>query len=40
MKPTFSPRSTPAPTTNRDIFTRDLAGELIDMNDPDNKAYK
>ena len=33
MATQFSPRSTPAPTTNRDIFTRDLAGELIDMND-------
>ncbi len=30
-----SPRSTAAPSTNRDIFTRDLAGELIDMNDPE-----
>lgn len=39
MKPTlktrFSPRSTPAPTTKRDIFTRDLAGELVDTNDPE-----
>lgn len=35
MKPTFSPRSTPTPSTNRDIFTRDLAGELIDMSDPE-----
>lgn len=26
-------RSTPVPTTNRDIFTRDLSGELVDMND-------
>ncbi|MDE5817278.1 MAG: sugar O-acetyltransferase, partial [Helicobacter sp.] len=33
MATQFSPRSTPAPTTNRDIFTRDLAGELVDMND-------
>ena len=40
MKPTFSPRSTPAPTTNRDIFTRDLAGELIDMNDPEFERIK
>lgn len=40
MKPTFSPRSTPAPTTNRDIFTRDLEGELIDMNDPEFERIK
>ncbi|STQ86832.1 LbetaH domain-containing protein [Helicobacter muridarum] len=40
MKPTFSPRSTPAPRTNRDIFTRDLAGELIDMNDPEFEKIK
>lgn len=33
MATQFSPRSTPAPTTNRDILTRDLAGELVDMND-------
>ncbi|RDU58910.1 acetyltransferase [Helicobacter sp. MIT 14-3879] len=25
----------PAPSTDRDIFTRDLTGELIDMNDPE-----
>lgn len=25
--------STPAPSTSRDIFTRDIEGELIDMND-------
>lgn len=31
----LSARSTPAPTTNRDIFTRDLEGELVDMNDPE-----
>ncbi len=31
----FSPRSTPSPSTNRDIFTRDLEGELVDMNDPE-----
>ena len=30
MKPTFSARSTPTPSTNRDIFTRDLAGELAE----------
>lgn len=29
----LSPRSTPTPSTNRDIFTRDLEGELVDMND-------
>ncbi|CAM3418003.1 hypothetical protein [Helicobacter labetoulli] len=23
------------PSTNRDIFTRDLNGELVDMNDPE-----
>lgn len=40
MKPTFSPRITPAPTTNRDIFTRDLEGELIDMNDPEFERIK
>ncbi|TQR34467.1 acetyltransferase [Campylobacter sp. MIT 99-7217] len=28
-------KSTPAPTSNRDIFTRDLEGELVDMNDED-----
>lgn len=28
-------RSTPAPTSKRDIFTRDKAGELVDMNDPE-----
>lgn len=33
MPTQFSPRSTPAPSTNRDIFTRDLAGELVDTND-------
>ncbi|TLD94840.1 sugar O-acetyltransferase [Helicobacter saguini] len=26
-------RRTPAPTTNRDVFTRDIEGELVDMND-------
>lgn len=35
LKNTFSPRSTPTKTTKRDIFTRDLAGELVDMNDPE-----
>ena len=28
-------RSTPATTTKRDVFTRDLEGELVDMNDPE-----
>lgn len=40
MKPTFSLRSTPTPSTNRDIFTRDLGGELIDMNDPEFERIK
>ncbi|WP_416829914.1 hypothetical protein [Helicobacter ganmani] len=40
MKSTFSPRSTPTPSTNRDIFTRDLSGELIDMNDPEFERIK
>ena len=40
MKPTFLVRSTPTPSTNRDIFTRDLAGELIDMNDPEFAKIK
>lgn len=31
----FSERSTPEPSTNRDIFIRDLEGELVDMNDPE-----
>ncbi|MDE5591774.1 MAG: sugar O-acetyltransferase [Helicobacter sp.] len=28
-------RSTPTPNTSRDIFTRDLEGELVDTNDPE-----
>lgn len=36
----FSPRSTPAPATNSDIFTRDLNGELIDTNDPEFHKIK
>lgn len=40
MKQTFSPRSAPMLSTNRDIFTRDLGGELIDMNDPEFDKIK